>query len=185
MLKKYMNSFVAMKYVAPEFFTCAAILVCSFLYTRMEIAWLLPLLYILSAAIIVILILYFVGRHRLSRDLDQIHHKKEYDKSIALGYCLFLENRMAAYTKGRVIESDYKNITDATMITGKQGKQAVRMKIEGFDCDAQITTQQQGERLAAFLRLKNPDIHLHDLKTKGSGSFRAIDLVPAERNIER
>ncbi|MBR2829516.1 MAG: hypothetical protein IKE68_03100, partial [Solobacterium sp.] len=57
----------------------------------------------------------------------------------------------------------------------------VRLTINGKDFDTQVATPQQAERLAAFLKKKNPEIRLHDLKTKGPGTWKSIDLVPAER----
>lgn len=181
MLKKSIDAFIALRYILVEFGLCVTILLCSFIYGRTGADWLRYVLMVGSFGIVVIIALYFKDKAHVKKKMAEIKKKSDYDRSIIFGSVFFLENRFLAYARGDIFESDYKNLTDAQLITGKRGKQAVVLTVDGRQYEAQVSTPQQAERLAAFLRVKNPEIALHGLKTKGNGAFRAIDLVPAEK----
>ena len=181
MLRRYVAGFIAMRYVLAEFALTATILILAYINGKLFLDWLRYVILACVAGVVVILILYTRDRMHTGKQLNNIKKQSEYKNATVLGYVFFLENRVAAYAKGDVIEDDYSGITDATLLIGKKGKRAVRLTINGKDFDTQVATTQQAERLAAFLKKKNPEIRLHDLKTKGPGTWKSIDLVPAER----
>lgn len=181
MLRRYISGFIAMRYITPEFSLAALIMIMAYVYGRYDIELLRYVILACTAAVVVILFLYTKDRIHTGRQLDLIMRQDDFRQCILLGYVFFLEDRLVAYNKGNVVEDDYSRITDATLLTGKKGKQAVQLLIEGRDYEAQVATPQQAERLAAFLKKKNPTIQLHDLKTKGPGTWKSIDLVPAEK----
>ena len=181
MLRKYINGFIANRYILVEFGLTAVVMILAYINGMFEISFLKYLIYALTIAVIGVVALYFKDRITLGSVVDGIKKQNEFKQSILLGFIFFLEDRLVAYRPGSVVEDDYSRVSDATLLVGKKGKRIVQLTIDGKTYDAQVSTAQQAERLAAFLKRKNPNIKLHDLKTKGSGAWSAIDLVPAEK----
>ena len=181
MLRKYVAGFIAMRYVRAEFVLAVSVLILAYINDRLFPDRLRYGILACIAGIVVILIMYVRDRIRTARQLEGIQDQGEYENAVVLGNAFFLENRVAAYAGGNVIEDDYSGITDAELLTGRKSNLAVRLTIRGKTYDAQAATPQQAERLAAFLKKKNPEIRLHDLKANGPGTWKSIDLVPAER----
>ena len=184
MLRRYVAGFIAMRYVLAEFVLAVSVLILAYINDRLfpdRLRYGIPAC-IAGAA--VILIMYVRDRIRTARQLGNIKNQGEYEHAVVLGYAFFLENRVAAYTRGDVIEDDYTGITDAGQLTGRKGRRIVRLTIRGKTYNTQVETPQQAERLAAFLKKKNPEIRLHDLKAKGPGTWKSINLMPAEHAVQ-
>lgn len=174
MIKRYIQSTIAMKYSLPMTSLALLIFIFSYLTIDKEMPQYKTVVVIVAIALTAVMISYYTKRFKVSRKLKQVKDIKEYDKAVMIGTSFMLEDRMLAYNSKLVRESNYQDITNLELIDEK-GLYVIYTFSDQQELKLRVASKNQASRLAAFLLRKNPSVKLKNLQPMGEGALEHVE----------
>ena len=172
MIKRYYRSLITLKYAAVQ--TIAAFLVFIFAFITFRTGnkaayWAAVASGLLLAGGMVYV---QIVKARMIRQLKPVEHlNRYYDDGAVLGRSFFLEERMLLCSDAmRIKERPVSEVKMMKVTPSAKGKYLIQLDEDFITADNRL----QAERLAAFLKKKNPAMTLDGIKPNGSGAFREL-----------
>lgn len=119
---------------------------------------------------------YYSNKYKVYRSLKNIENPEEYEKGGMLDRSYILEDRMLAGYGFSVAE--YKTAGIEKMTAEEKGRKLV-LTLEGTEgiFKVNVLDRSEGERFAAFIKRKNPDVILEGIEPKGNGTLKELGAV--------
>ena len=175
MIKRYMQSAVSMKYVFILPGLALGVFVFAFLYTSSGNQMMRTIGMCFGAVLAIVMILYYREKISLSLQLKKVTDLKAFDQAVMIGMAFFLEDRMLAYSKGKVFDLTYPDITRVTFEEAGNGKMYLNLETEKGVLPVEMALKDQAARVAQFLKTKNGEIETEGIVPSGDGTLRSID----------
>ncbi|MBQ9327553.1 MAG: hypothetical protein IJ225_03345 [Solobacterium sp.] len=175
MVKRYIQSFISMKYVLVLPMLALMVFVSAFLYTMSgkEVFRLIGLLF--GVILAVVMFFYYREKIRASRSLKRVENLSDYSDAIMIGQAFFLEDRMLGYHKGMVRELHYPEVTNISFTELNGGKLFLNLDTAGGVLPVEMSIKDQARRVAEFLVVRSPDAKVEGIDPYGEGTLHSID----------
>lgn len=174
MLKKYLQSFSAMRFLPIMMIPSILIVVLAFFYvnnrnpkTEMAVAG-------MAIVLAVSMSIYYFEKFRIAKQVRNIKNPEEYDNAVILGQNFFLEKRLLVFYRGNVVEAEYTDIRKAVKSTDRKGNPVMELHVGSMIANCPCASKGQAQRFAAFLKKKNPKIELLNIVDEGQGTLESI-----------
>ena len=177
MLRKFIDSLIIVRYMSIVFILAFITLTFGLGYNFTKIQALYYLTIVAGIFEFLSIIMFSLERVKSARQLGPIQRKEEYNTGVIAGDCVFIDKRMLAYRRGKLVESDYSNIQSVEL----EGKNTLRIKIGENTFNAIVNSPEDAELLSGFLKAKNPNIKFNNVVPRGKGTFQVIRPLSQER----
>ena len=174
MLKKYLQSFAAMRYLPIMMIPSALIVIMAFFYvnnrnprTEMAVAG-------MAIVLAVSMAFYYREKFRIAKQVRNIKNPEEYDDAVILGQNFFLEKRLLVFYRGNAVEAEYNNIRKIIKNNDRKGNPILELTVGSMKVNCPCASQGQAQRAAAFFKKKNPKVELIGIDAKGPGTLNSI-----------
>ena len=115
MTRRYIQSFISMKYARVLPMLSFVIFACAFIYFRKGTQNAKTAALIAACILIVVMFFYYKAKFTVNREWKKIPDAKEFDDSIMLGYAFFLEQRMLVFDRNHLHLYVYENLKKASL----------------------------------------------------------------------
>lgn len=174
MVKRYIQSTIAMRYSFPMTTLALIIFIFSYLAVDRKQDQFKVVVLVVAIILTVVMISYYTKRIKTSKKLKKVENIKEYDQAVMIGSCFLLENRMLCYTKKEIKETNYQDLKEMVFKEDKFDMVSF-VFTDGLAITSKIASKSQAERLAAFLKRKQPSLKLTNISTSGDGALNTIE----------
>ncbi|WP_105302458.1 hypothetical protein [Anaerolactibacter massiliensis] len=181
MTRRYIQSFISMKYARVLPMLSFVIFACAFIYFRRGTQNAKTAALIAACILIVVMFFYYKAKFTVNREWKKIPDAKEFDDSIMLGYAFLLEQRMLVFDRNHLHLYVYENLKKASLQEENHGKLMMHVTDGNDDSAFELSTKEQAGRVAAFLKAHHPDLELEGVNAAGEGTLRSIDPYRNEK----
>lgn len=175
MVRKYYQSLNSLKFAPPMTGIAFLIFVEAFLYssnkTNMKAKYAMVITALILAAV---MFFYYKNKLRINNTLKKIDNVEEYTKGGMVNQSYILNDRMLLCNNTHLQEMKTKEITELELEEKNHGKYLLHIKDKETDFPITLLDKEEGQRLAAFLRQKNPQLQLKNIEPKGNGTLKDL-----------
>ncbi len=181
MVKRYIQSYISMKYVFVLPGLALAVFVCAFLYTSTgnEIMRYIGIGF--GCVLAVVMIFYYKEKFTLRAQLKKVTNLNEFEQAVMIGQAFFLEKRMLGYGNKKLFELTYPQIQAAEFTEKTGGKMFLNLSTEQGLLPVEMALRDQAARVASFLQARNPELKVSGIEPSGNGTLRSIDPYRNEK----
>lgn len=173
MIKNYILSLLAMAYMPLMTIFTVLIFVSIFVLSNISAVIMKTVIGILAIVLAIVLFKYNIEKERIKKFIRQLNHAEEYDNCVMLGSLFLVEDRMIVYKKGQCKEYSYTDVTSVKLLHDKKKKAA--LTICGEEYAVPLASDKQGDKLASFLKRKNPSIQIDGFNEISLNQLHDID----------
>lgn len=173
MIKNYLLSILAMTYMPLMTVLTILIFVSIFVLSNVSAVVMKVVIGILAICLAAVLIKYNIEKETIKKFVRNLKNVDEYNDSVMLGNCFFIEDNMLAYDKGKCKEYSYNSLKSIKLVNDKKRK--AELKIDEDIYLVPLASEKQGDKLASFLKRKNPSIQLDGFNEISLNSLHDID----------
>ena len=175
MLKKYIQSFMAVKYMPMMIIPTIVILIMTFVHSSENANLITMAVGAMAIFLFVTTIFYYREKFLISKQLKTVKNPLDYDNAVLLGQTFLLDRRFLTYYRGNVIEGVYADISKVRAEVNAKGRTELFVKLgKGAEVKLPCASAAQAGRTAAFLQRKNDKIELINVEPVGKGTLNAI-----------
>lgn len=174
MIKRFYSSLVSLKYVYFMFGLPMMIFILAFIETTRKSDILRILMIICAAILAFVMVLYYRDKHKIRKILKAVDSLEEYERGGMIDRSYILEDRMLICDGLNLQEKKTVGVTKLTLNSEKHGKYFMTAVDHDGSWNITALSEKEAEHFAAFLKRKNPDMELVDIKAEGKGDLRAL-----------
>ena len=123
----------------------------------------------------VLLVRFYTERMSIPKKLSRFKDPKEYNDSYIIGQAFMLEDRMLVYDNHKILEFYYRDIKELKGGPGKRDNWDVVYISAGQSAKNTTSSKGQAERLAYYLKTKNPELIIEGIEPSGDGILSHIE----------
>ena len=175
MVRSYLHAFISMQYVFILPAPAILIFILAACYFKTGIPAFRIAALITAMILAVLLVRFYTERMSIPKKLSRFKNWKEYNDSYIIGQAFMLEDRMLVYDNHKILEFYYQDIKELKGGPGKRDNWDV--VYISADQSAKNTTSSKGqaERLAYYLKTKNPELIIEGIEPSGDGILSHIE----------
>ncbi len=181
MVKRYIQSFISMKYVFVLPGLALGVFVCAFLYSSSHNELLRYIGIGIGAVLFAVMFFYYKEKISVNLQLKKVNGLDDFSDAVMIGQAFFLEDRMLGYHKGKVFDLVYGEIQGIDYSTDSRGRMFLTLHTSKGDLPVEMALKDQAARVAMFLKTKNPETALSGIEPAGEGTLRSIDPYRNEK----
>ena len=181
MVKRYIQSFISMKYVFVLPALAMVVFVCAFLYSSSGNEGMRYAGIAAGLVLFAVMVVYYQEKFSVSRQLKRVNDLNAFNEAVMIGQAFFLEDRMLGYAKGKIFDLTYRDITAVSFAEGKGGKLYLNLKTAQGELPVEMSLKDQAERVAKYLSVKNPSLEVTGITPSGEGTLHSIDPYRNEK----
>ncbi len=175
MVRSYLHAFISMQYVFILPVPAILIFILAACYFKTGIPAFRIAALITAVILAVLLIRFYTERMSIPKKLSRFKNWKEYNDSYIIGQAFMLEDRMLVYDNHKILEFYYQDINELKGAPGKRDNWDVVYISAGQSAKNTTSSKGQAERLAAFLKAKNPELIIEGIEPSGDGILSHIE----------
>ncbi len=181
MTRRYIQSFISMKYARILPLLSFVIFACAFIYFRRGTSSAKIGALIAAVILLAVMFFYYRAKFTVNREWKKIPDAKEFDDSVMLGYAFFLEKRMLVFDRNHLHLYSYENLKKVSLQEESHGKLMMHVTDGSDDSAFELSAKEQAGRVAAFLKSHHADLKLEGVEAAGDGSLHSIDPYRNEK----
>jgi hypothetical protein len=181
MVKRYIQSFISMKYVFVLPGIALAVFACAFMFvsTGNPIARYIGIAF--GAVLFAVMFFYYKEKISASLQLKKVKDLDDYSDAVMIGQAFFLEDKLLGYGNKKVFELHNGEITGVSYRTDSKGRMFLDLTCKEGILPVEMALKDQAKRVLAFLKQRNPDAEITGLEPAGEGTLHSIDPYRNER----
>ncbi len=173
MFKNYLLSLLAMAYMPLMTILTVLIFVNIFVLSNVSAIAMKSVIGVLAICLAAVLLKYNFEKESIKKFIRHLENADEYNDAVMLGSCFFVEDRMVTYKKGKCKEYTYDVITCMKKLNDKKNHAEITIDHEVYRIP--LASDKQGDKLASFLKRKNPSIQLDGFNEISLNQLHDID----------
>lgn len=181
MVKRYIQSFISMKYVFVLPGLALGVFVCTFLYTSSHNEVLRYIGIGFGIILFAVMVFYYKEKLSVNHQLKQVKDLDDFSDAVMIGQAFFLEERMLGYAKGKIYDLSYGEIETIHYRSDSRGKMFLDLHTAKGDLPVEMALKDQAKRVAMFLQTKNPQAEVTGIEPAGEGTLHSIDPYRNEK----
>ncbi len=158
MFKNYLLSLLAMAYMPLMTILTVLIFVSIFVLSNVSRVAMKSVIGVLAICLAAVLLKYNFEKESIKKFIRKLDKADEYNDAVMLGSCFFVEDRMVTYKKGKCKENTYDVVSCMKKLNDKKNHAEITIDNEVYRIP--LSSDKQGDKLASFLKRKNPSIQL-------------------------
>jgi hypothetical protein len=174
MIRKFYQSYNSLKYGPLMTFLAFAIFAEAFIYTSKGQPGLRTAMIITAVLLAVVMVFYYRQKILIGLTLRKVKDLDAYEKGGCIDRTWILEDRVLACDRSKISEHQTGDITEAVLEEKNHGKYVLHCRDSKGTFTISLMDRGDGERLAAFLQRKNPQIRLTNVTPKGKGTLQEL-----------
>lgn len=181
MVKRYIQSFISMKYVFVLPGLALGVFVFAFLYTTSGNATMRYIGIAFGVILFLVMIFYYKEKFTVNAQLKKVKQLDDFSDAVMIGQAFFLEDRMLGYAAGKIFDLSYRDITSVSFTEGKGGKLFLNLETSQGILPVEMALKDQAARVANYLSVKNPSLAVSGITPSGAGTLHSIDPYRNEK----
>lgn len=173
-IKRFYQSYNAVKYSIPMTSIAFLIFIEAFIYTGRREPVLRLCMILTTIVLSVIMFLYYRNKFKISKVLKKIQDIDAYEKGGCVDRSWFLEDRMLISDGKNIGEHSVYGIQKLKLDERNHGKYFLHITQSEKEYDISLTDRESGQRLTSFFIRKNPGINYENIQPKGSGTLKEL-----------
>ncbi len=173
MFKNYLLSLLAMAYMPLMTILTVLIFVSIFVLSNVSAIVLKSVIGVLAICLAAVLLKYNFEKESIKKFIRKLENAEEYNDAVMLGSCFFVEERMIVYKKGKCKEYTYDALSQMKKLNDKKNHAEISIGDEVYRVP--LASDKQGDKLASFLKRKNPSIQLDGFNELSLNQLHDID----------
>ena len=175
MVKRYIQSFISMKYVFVLPALALGVFICTFLYTSSHNELLRYIGIGFGLVLFAVMVFYYREKFTVNHQLKQVKDLEKFSDAVMIGQAFFLDERMLGYARGKIFDLTYGDIEKIRYRTNSRGKMFLDLHTAKGALPVEMALSDQAKRVAMFLRTKNPQAEVSGIEPAGEGTLHSID----------
>lgn len=181
MVKRYIQSFISMKYVFVLPGLALGVFVFAFLYTTSGNATMRYIGIAFGVILFLVMIFYYKEKFTVNAQLKKVKQLDDFSDAVMIGQAFFLEDRMLGYSKGTIFDLIYPEITAIQYRADNRGKMFLDLSTEKGILPVEMAIKDQAGRVAQFLKNRAPQAAVTGIEPGGEGTLKSIDPYRNEK----
>ena len=181
MVKRYIFSFISMKYVFVLPGIALAVFACAFMYVSTGNAAARYIGIAFGAVLAVVMFFYYREKITVNLQLRKVKDLDDFSDAVMIGQAFFLENRMLGYGNHRIFVLENGDITSVACRTDNRGRMFLDLTSSQGVLPVEMALKDQARRVAAFLKQRNPKAEVTGIEAAGDGTLHSIDPYRNEK----
>ena len=181
MIKRYIQSFISMKYVFVLPGLALGVFVFAFLYTTSRNSVMRYIGIAFGVVLFLVMFFYYKEKFTVNSQLKKVKQLDDFSDAIMIGQAFFLEDRMLGYHKGRIFDLTYPDITAIQYRTDNRGKMFLDLTTAKGILPVEMAVKDQARRVAQFLKTRAPQASVSGIEPAGDGRLHSIDPYRNEK----
>lgn len=173
MFKNYLLSLLAMAYMPLMTILTVLIFVSIFVLSNVSRVAMKSVIGVLAICLAAVLLKYNFEKESIKKFIRKLDKADEYNDAVMLGSCFFVEDRMVTYKKGKCKENTYDVVSCMKKLNDKKNHAEITIDNEVYRIP--LASDKQGDKLASFLKRKNPSIQLDGFNEISLNKLHDID----------
>jgi len=182
MVKRYIQSWVSMKYVFVLPGLALGVFVFAFFYTTSGNNTMRLIGGAIGLVLLCVMAVYYREKFSISRQLKKVNDLNAFNDAVMIGHAFFLEGRMLGYTTGKIFDLKYEDIQSVRFEQDSRGRMFLNLETPQGTLPVEMALKDQASRVAKFLSTKNPHLTVSDITPSGAGTLRSIDPYRNEKS---
>ncbi len=181
MVKRYIQSFISMKYVFFLPGLALVVFACAFLYvsTGNPIPRYVGIVF--GILLFAVMFVYYREKIGASLALKKVRELDSFSDAVMIGQAFFLEDRMLGYGNKKVFDLKYSDISRVSYRTDARGRMFLNLETPQGTLPVEMALKNQASRVACFLKTKNPSAEIEGIEPSGEGTLLSIDPYRNEK----
>ena len=181
MVKRYIQSFISMKYVFVLPGIALAVFACAFMFvsTGNPIARYIGMAF--GAVLFVVMFFYYKEKISAGMQLRKVKDLDDYSDAVMIGQAFFLEDKLLGYGNQKVFELHNGEITAISYRSDSKGRMFLDLTSKEGVLPVEMALKDQARRVLAFLKQRNPEAEISGLEPSGDGTLHSIDPYRNEK----
>ena len=182
MVKRYIQSWISMKYVfvLPGF--ALGVFAFAFLYSMSGNEIMRYIGIAIGLVLGIVMVVYYREKFSVSRQLKKVNDLNAFNEAVMIGHAFFLENRMLGYAPGKIFDLKYADIRSVTFEETNRGKLLLNLETAQGTLPVEMALKDQASRVANYLQTKNSSLTVSGITPSGAGTLHSIDPYRNEKN---
>ena len=181
MVKRYINSFISMKYVFVLPGLALGVFVFAFLYTTTGNPVMRYIGIAFGIILFAVMFFYYKEKFTVSSQLKKVTGLDDFSDAVMIGQAFFLEDRMLGYSRGRIFDLTYPEITAIHYHTDNRGRMFLDLSTGKGILPVEMAIKDQARRVAQFLKTRSPEAEVTGIEPGGEGTLLSIDPYRNEK----
>lgn len=181
MVKRYIQSFISMKYVFALPGIALAVFACAFLFvsTGNPIARYIGIFF--GAILAAVMFFYYREKISVNLQLKKVKDLDDFSDAVMIGQAFFLEDKLLGYGNHHIFELHSGDITAIAYRTDHRGRMFLDVSCRDGVLPVEMALKDQAKRVTAFLKQRNPVAEISGIEPSGDGSLHSIDPYRNEK----
>ena len=182
MVKRYIQSFISMKYIFVLPGLALGVFVFAFLYVQTGNMSMRYAGMAFGAVLFAVMFVYYREKFSASAQLKKVENLDDFSDAVMIGQAFFLEDRMLGYYKSKVFDLKYPEIKEIHYRTSSRGRMFLYLKTEKGILPVEMAVKDQARRVAMFLKTRAAEAEVMGIEPAGPGTLHSIDPYRNEKD---
>ena len=182
MVKRYVQSWISMKYVFALPGLALGVFVFAFLYSMSGNEIMRYIGIAIGMVLGVVMVVYYREKFSVSRQLKKVNDLNAFNDAVMIGHAFFLEERMLGYAPNKIFDLKYGDISSVTFEENNRGTMFLNLETAQGTLPVEMALKDQASRVANYLQTKNPALTVSGITLSGAGTLHSIDPYRNEKN---